>query len=314
VNPFVRQFRQPLKEILLALQSPAPDVPWKLERPELEELSIHWPKALEWEFAVGWVEPLFNGFRARVPVKVVDFPPQNLEGTTVIEVHRGKRVYRVGLNCSDYPDIVHLGKDGALDLEFKMQFRKTGYGNPGIVPGGFIANSMLVDWYARAPSRERDRQRFKWDVYGRFGRSFATEVRSRAVSMLESQRRFRFYGGLHKVSFPKFLREVAQSRVCIDLPGNGPFCFRLVNYFAVGACVVSPPHATVMPVPLIDRRHIVYTKPDMSDLVDLCEHYVHDAPAREAIRREAREYYRRHLYWRSLSDYYLRTMLDRLPA
>ena len=28
----------------------------------------------------------------------------------------------------------------------------------------------------------------------------------------------------------------------------------------------------------------------------------------------SRDYYRRNLYWRSLADYYLRTMLDRLPA
>ena len=69
-----------------------------------------------------------------------------------------------------------------------------------------------------------------------------------------------------------------------------------------------------MPEPLIDRKHIVYTRPDMSDLVELCERYVNDAAAREAVVHEARVYYRRHLYWRSLADYYLRMMLDRLPA
>ena len=87
-----------------------------------------------------------------------------------------------------------------------------------------------------------------------------------------------------------------------------------MNYLAVGACVISPPHAVSMPVPLIDRTHIVYTRPDMSDLVDLCEQYVNDDAAREAVMTASRDYYRRHLYWRSHADYYLRTMLDRLPG
>jgi Glycosyl transferases group 1 len=181
------------------------------------------------------------------------------------------------------------------------------------VPGGYISDFMLVDWYARGPRRVRDRQQFRWDVYGRFGLQFATEVRSKAIKMLKEQSRVGFYGGDRKVGFPEFLREIARSRVCIDLPGNGPFCFRLVNYLAVGACIVSVPHETAMPVPLVDRQHIIYTKPDMSDLVELCEQYVNDAPAREEVARQSREYYRKHLYWRSLSNYYLRTMLDHLP-
>lgn len=309
----VALLRKPLKRALLGLQRPAPDCPWKIDSDELEGIKIHWPRTLQWQYAVGWVEPLFWGLGSHVPIKLVDIP-QTLKGCVIIELHRGERGYRVGINCSDYPDVAHFGTPGAaLDFEFKMQYRKGGYGESRIVPGGFISDFMLVDWYARGPRRERERQQFHWDVYGRFGLQFATEVRSKAIKLLQGQSRVGFYGGARKVEFPEFLREIAQSRVCIDLPGNGPFCFRLVNYLAVGACIVSVPHATTMPVPLVDRQHIVYTKPDMSDLVDLCEQYIHDAPAREAIARQSREYYRRHLYWRSLGNYYLRTMLDRLP-
>ena len=313
MNAVVRRLRQPVKRILLALQPPAPDSPWKVEQHELEEVKIYWPQTLNWEYAWGWVDPLFQGFQSQVSVKVVDLP-QHLEGTVIIELHRGKRVYRVGVNCSDYPDVTHSGSAGAgIDLEFKMQYRNGGYGQASIVPGGYVSNATLVDWYAQGPRRARDRQQFRWDVYGRFGRQFATEVRTKVVETLERQRRVQFYGGLGTVSFKEFLWEIARSRVCIDLPGNGPFCFRFVNYLAVGACVVSVPHATSMPEPLVDRRHVVYTKPDMSDLVELCEQYVSDAPAREAIKQAARDYYRKHLYWRSLTNYYLRTMFDRLP-
>jgi hypothetical protein len=151
-------------------------------------------------------------------------------------------------------------------------------------------------------------------VYGRFGLQFATEVRSKAITALRAQQRVKFFGGDQKVGYKAFLMEIARSRICLDLPGNGPFCFRLVNYLAVGACIVSPPHLTVLPVPLEDRKHIVYTRPDMSDLVDLCEQYANDAAARESVMQASRDYYRRHLYWQSLANYYLRTMLDRLPA
>jgi hypothetical protein len=263
------------------------------------------------------VEPLFHGFRSRVPLKVTELP-QRLAGVVIIEMQRGRQTSRIAINCSDYPELTYMGTDpGAsegLELEFKMQFRVGGYDTEAIVPGGFISDAVLVDWYARGPRRERDQQRFSWDVYGRFGLNFATKVRAAAITALQNQTRVKFFGGDKKVKYPEFLREVARSRVCLDLPGNGPFCFRLINYFAVGACIVSPPHATVMPVPLEDRKHIVYTRPDMSDLVDLCEQYANDASARESMMRESREYYRRHLSWRSLSDYYLRTMLDRLPA
>jgi glycosyltransferase involved in cell wall biosynthesis len=173
---------------------------------------------------------------------------------------------------------------------------------------------MLVDWFVRGPHRHRNRQEFSYDVYGRFDLKFDTETRKAAIDALTCQSSFRFFGGSKKVGYQEFLREVAHSRVCLDLPGNGPLCFRLVNYLAVGACVVSPPHAAVLPEPLVDGKHVVYTRPDMSDLLERCEYYANHEPEREAIAHEAREYYCRHLYWRSLSDYYLRTMLDKLPA
>jgi len=236
----------------------------------------------------------------------------------MIDFCRGKRVYPVGINFSDRPESIGLGNDrgdaAPLALLFKMQFRNGGYGVENIVPGGFVGESVLIDFLAMGPRRERNRQQFAYDVYGRFGLGFATDIRTRAIAALRNQSRVRFHGGGNKVNYRQFLREVARSRVCIDLPGNGPFCFRLVDYLAVGACVISPPHAVTMPTPLVDRTHIVYTRPDMSDLVDLCERYVNNDAAREAVMEASRDYYRNHLYWRSLSDYYLRTMLDRLPA
>ncbi len=318
MNRVVKRLRKGLKSALLTLQPPpAREAPAQINATELRGVTIRWPAVLEWPLAQTGIEPLFYGLRARVPLTVENIP-QTLRGTVVIHFCRGARTYPVALNCSDYPDLINLGGSDTrahpLALEFKMQYRNGGYGVDNIVPGGFVSDSVLVDWFASGPRRARRRRRFAYDVYGRFGLGFATEIRSRAIETLRSQSRVQFYGGGAKVSYREFLKEIARARVCIDLPGNGPFCFRLVNYLAVGACVISPPHAVTMPVSLIDRTHIVYTRPDMSDLIDLCEYYVKDDIAREAIVTASRDYYRRHLYWRSLSDYYLRTMRDRLPA
>ncbi len=310
----LRSLRRPLKNLLLERQRPAQDCAWPLDPHELDDVHILWPRSFQWPYAWGWVEPLFEGFRRRVRLTFADIP-QTLTSTVVIEFHRGSHAYRVAINCSDYPELTHLRAPGSqLDLEFKMQHLREGYGEPQIVPGGYVSNSMLIDWYVQRPQRERDRQQFKYDVYGRFGTQFATDVRSKAIRMLEEQTRIKFYGGHRKVGFNRFLQEIAHARVCIDLPGNGPFCFRFVNYLAVGACIVSPPHATTMPSPLVHGQHVVYTKPDMSDLVELCERYVRDDAARESVMSQGSDYYRRHLYWRSLADYYLRTMLDKLPS
>jgi hypothetical protein len=318
VSRLAQNLRNVAKSALLALQPAAPyGAPQIDPAEELRGITIRWPAILQWPPAWKWVEPLFYGLSARVPVIVQDIP-QDLHGTVVIEFCRGNRVFPVALNTSDYPDLINLGNERgtshALRLEFKMQFRNGGYGIENIVPGGFVPDSVLADTLAAGPRRLRDRRQFAHDVYGRFGLEFATEIRQRAIDALRNQSRVQFYGGEIKVSYREFLKEIARSRVCIDLPGNGPFCFRLVDYLAVGACVICPPHPVTMPAPLIDRTHLVYTRPDMSNLVELCEYYVTNDEAREAVMSASREYYRKHLYWRSLSDYYLRTMLDRLPG
>jgi Glycosyl transferases group 1 len=311
-----RLARGAVRRILLATERPASDAAWRVSAGELEDFEIHWPTTLGWAPIWRWVEPLFRGFRARTRVIRRDIP-QRLAGTVLFEVRRRGHGHRVLINISDYPDLIHLGKspeaEGAA-LEFKMQYLKGGYGVPNVIPGGFVSDSTLVDWLARRPRRIRARQQFCCDVYGRFGLNYATEIRTAAVRTLSAQSRFRFCGGGQKVDYRGFLREVATARVCLDLPGNGPFCFRLVNYLAVGACIVSPPYPVDMPEPLIADKHFVCTRADMSDLVDVCQRYVNDATAREAIAREGHAYYRRHLHWRSLADYYLRMMLDRLPA
>src|SRR5690606_4568761 len=117
---------------------------------------------------------------------------------------------------------------------FKLQHRKGGYGIDNVVPGGYVPASSEIYGYLPYLRALRDRRRFRQDVAGRFGLQAAADVRRRAMGALAAQTRLS-YGGGAKLRYSRSLVEIATSRVCVDLPGNGPLCFRLVDYLAVGA-------------------------------------------------------------------------------
>ena len=132
----------------------------------------------------------------------------------------------------------------------------------------------------------RDRQDFACDVYGRFGLRFNAELRRQAVGTLP-QRRFDFRGGFDPVPRATFLKEMARSRGCIDLPGQADaISLRLISCLAIGACIVGPRPKNELPAPLIDRVHVAWTRDDQSDLVDLCEYYIENSGARRAEWRQ----------------------------
>lgn len=141
---------------------------------------------------------------------------------------------------------------------------------------------------------------------------FAREVREKAVRLLNDQREFAYQGGLRKVRYSQSLIEASRAKVCIDLPSNSDFCFRLIDYLSVGACIVGPRHGTMLPVPLEDGKHIAFTKPDLSDLVSLCRHYLEHPVEREAMRRNSREYFDSYLHREQLAAYYLSAFEQRL--
>jgi hypothetical protein len=291
-------------------RSPAAGCPWEVADDELGDVTVYWPKQLEWAHSWAWVSHLYYGLKRRLPVKHQEIP-QHFRGPVSIRVRIGARVHPVALSYSDYIDIENDRVD-EHDIVFKMQFKTGGYGDRRIVPGGYTTESLWIHALLPGLRRMRHSRAPQHEVYGRFGLGFAKEIRSQALEALSSQKRFRFTGSDRIVGYREFLREVARAGICIDLPGNGPLCFRLVNYLAIGACVVAYPHGCDFPVPLEDRRHIAYASPDLSDLVDLCDYYMMNQDAREAMRQSSADYYDRHLSASSLTSYYLRTIIDRL--
>lgn len=278
---------------------PGPSLPAELPH-------VYWPTQYEWPRAEEWVRPLREGFSGLTTVEPRDIA-QPYAGIVLLEVGYPNEVPQtVAVDYHDYT-LVNEECVAGVALYFKMQHLRSGYGEQRVVPGDYVGSSpSLYENYCRLRSLRRGTG--KVDVYGRFGTRFSAEVRRQAVELLRSQTCFEFTGGTSLVLYSQSLREAAQARVCVDLPGNGPFCHRLVDYLAIGACVVAPRHAASMHAELLDSEHIVYCRDDLTDLTDLCAQYVEDDEAREAIGVNAARFFDEHLHPRQLAGYYLRTL------
>lgn len=293
---------------------PAPPVPpaWRLSEDEREGIEILWPERYGCSYAQMWVAHLYHGLQRHVAVRRAAIPQFGGEtGPVAFRVRVRGRWHDVAVSPNDSTALDYDFADRWAVL-FKMQHRNDGYALPQVVPGGYTADSMWIHLMQRGLRRARDRQQFAHGVHARFGTRFGRDVRGPAIARLASQDGFPFTGGGKLIGYRDFLREVARAQVCVDLPGNGPLCFRLVNYLAVGACIVAFPHAARLPVPLEDRVHVAFTRPDLSDLVALCRHYVERPAEREAMRVAAQRYYDDYLHPSNLAAYYLRTLVDRL--
>lgn len=285
------------------------DRTWEL--PNNIEASIRWPRDYQWDAASDWVDVLKTGFGRYLSVDIVEDIPQPYKGTVVFQIAINGRTRQVAIGYSDYSPI---DEDCArnCDLYFKMQHARDGYDFDNVVPGGYVPDGKRLYFHLRKLRKLKDSKNYLHDVYGRFGLNYAREVREKAVDLLNRQSSFSFEGGMKTVSYNEFLREAARSKICIDLPGLGDFCFRLVNYLAVGSFVIAYPHGNVLHEPLVDRKHIVYCKEDFSDLQELCEYYLENDTMRETIAENGRRFFNLYLHKDNLVRYYLRTCLDRL--
>jgi hypothetical protein len=273
--------------------------------------TIHWPTEYQHINAASFVRPVREGLRKLTTVERRPIP-QPYEGIVVFGVGYRDLTFPVALDYYDYSFINEDCLD-QVSVYFKMQHRRSGYGDSKIVPGGYITSQPpLYDYYCRL--RELRRKDPRFDVYGRFSLRFAAEIRGRSVAILQAESRFEFTGGTSLALYMQSLREAARARVCIDMPGNGPFCHRLVDYLAMGCCIVAPRHDAIMQAELRDGEHIVYCRSDLADLADLCARYIDDTPAREKIEVNAARFFDEHLYPTRLAGYYLQVLNDRLMS
>src|SRR5262249_11473417 len=83
-----------------------------------------------------------------------------------------------------------------------------------------------------------------------------------------------------------------------------------VRPLAVGACVVKPAPRSRLPVRLVDGVHVVYCADDLSDLGDVSAQLARDEETREAIARNARDFFDRYPHRRQLAQRYVDLITD----
>ena len=195
------------------------------------------------------------------------------------------------------------------DLYIKLQYRSEGYADSRIIPGGYIVTAK--DFYRfYIPFRNWGNHRLDWNIVGRFGFTFQAETRRKAVEILNSVQGF---SGTRKVRYSRFLREVANSKLALHMPGNGPFTHRVAEFLGLGTCMLSQRFATELHVPLLPGVHYVEIASDLTDLREkVCYYVAHDAE-RNAIARAGREYFDRYLHADHLAAYYLGKIAELAP-
>jgi hypothetical protein len=286
--------------------------PCEHDRPALaqeDRLEIRWPQAYSNPHAEYFIRPLLRGLRELTDVSAAPIP-QPHGGLVIFEAAAGGVSHRIAIDYLDDP-AVNERAAGDVALYFKYQHLKAGYGRDNVVSGGYIQPRALLYDNACRLRRLRERREVP-EVYGRFSLHFATDVRRDAIERLERQDRFRYSGGGGLELYSQSIRRAARARLVLDLPGNGPFCYRLVDYLAAGCCIVAYPHDAMLPAALVDGTHLVYVRRDLSDLVDVCADLLEDEPRRRRIGAAAACFFDEQLDYRRLAGYYLRTCRERL--
>lgn len=296
---------------------PAAPLSFPLDRQRLEGAHIEWPARYAYWATIHWISSLKLGFAAHLPVRSVNVPVESsgMEPVPVtFQLVLGGKSYPVTIDYGDYMDQIFEDRLETSLVYFKMQYRRTGYAevtrqHAKILPGGYVNGHRYLHKYLPYMRAYGARTGFTTDVYGRFGLTFAREIREKAHQLLSEQKHFRYRGGLVKRRYIHFLRECTEAKICIDLPSNSDFCYRLPDYLALGCCVVAPQHRTRMHVDLEDRKNIIYVARDLSDLVEVCRYYLAHDEERSAIGRAASLYFDQYLYHEQLAAYYLHECL-----
>lgn len=298
----------------------APPLTWPLDRDRLRDVHVRWPAT--YRSRVAGVQPLDESRIARrlaslrhamgtmVTSEVAELE-QPYASVVLFELVVDGRTHEMAIDQSPYLPVDEACAERCL-VYFKRHFSTAGYAQPRVVPGGFAP--LKHDTLHRHLTRLRRPGPERHDVYARFSPQFSPEVRGPILKLLEEQSRFRFEGGTHLTMYTEYLRDIASSRVCVDVPGEGPLSYRLVEYLAVGSCVVAYPHKARLHVPLVDREHVVYVREDLSDLVDVCAHLLEHPEERARLVAASRDFFDRYLHRDQLAAYHLRTMLDRIDG
>jgi hypothetical protein len=284
---------------------------WPLPDALHSDLVITWPTVYRMNETRKWMQHLIAGLSKIVRVEFAPIPQDScFDGCIVTHFEYRGESHRVVIDHWDYEDRICYPALNDATIYFKMQHLREGYGDRRIVPGGYTVSLRDQYRYLDKLRNECDTKPKLYNVYGRFGLRFGVETRQRALSLLTEASDLGFVGGTQFVRTSRYLREMARSKIGIDLPGNGDLCFRLIDYLSVGVCIVSPRPKVELHEPLVDGKHVVFCKDDLSDLVPICRRLLADDEERNRIANNARDYFDKYIHRDQLARYYLSCFLS----
>ena len=282
---------------------------WALDRDLLRQVTVRWPAKIASNCRAMIGNQVLDAMGQHVRTEIADLA-QPYDRVITFEFAIGKRTHRVMVETSDYPELNEAAYADAA-LHFKMEYRKSGYEDRDrLIPGGYVPNDPAIYTYLPRLRELRDNATPRYEVAGRYGLSM--EKRRRPLEILRSSTRFEFYGGEGKVRYSRYLRETALARVCIDLPSMSSITFRMIDYLAIGTCIVGPPHTNQMQAPFENGVHVAYCQPDYSDLEDVCLYYLEHENERRTLIANSRAFFDRYLHRDQLGPYYLHHCIARL--
>lgn len=291
--------------------APAGAVTWSITAAERERVRVLWPSTYQWKLASLFADTIKLAM-ARLGVLRVGATPQVHRGVVRLFCSIDGRARIVAIDYADRGDAINRDALAECSLYIKFQFREEGYADSRIIPGGYpVSDADYYRYYRAFRARHADDAHI--GVLGRFGFKFQGELRAKAVGMLSDARDIHFVGAGTRVRYSRFLRDVACARLSLDLPGNGPFTFRVPEFLGLGTCLISPRYPTMLHQPLTPGVHYVAIADDLSDLLDVCRYYLSHEEERATIARAGRDFFDQYLHCDHLAAYYLRTLLDRFP-
>jgi hypothetical protein len=297
---------------LLRMPGRANDLTWSVTHSERARIRITWPSAYQWSHTGSFADSLKYAL-ARAGVLRVAPTPQAHRGTVRLFCEIDDRAHIIAIDYMDKPDRINAEALAECSLYLKFQYREEGYADSRIVAGGYSVSSRdYYRYYRTFRSRADDDRRI--GVLGRFSYKFQGELRSKAVEMLSSARDVHFVGAGSRVRYSRFHRDVASARLSLDLPGNGPFTFRVPEFLGLGTCLISPRYPTMLHQPLVPGVHYITIADDLSDLLEKCRYYLAHEDERASIAKAGQEYFDRYLHCDQVASYFLRTVLDRLGS
>lgn len=104
-----------------------------------------------------------------------------------------------------------------------------------------------------------------------------------------------------------YLQELSRCKICLNFRGAGWDTLRYWEVPALGGFMITQKPGIVIDNNFVDRQDVVYCKPDLSDLIELCEYYLENEEEREQIARNALRRTKEFHTDRSRAEYVLKT-------